>query len=54
MKNASHTRTARLSYSIGVVDGLKCSVFESKKREKERREVRFSFILPNSHVVPSD
>jgi len=42
VSKASHTRTGRLSYSIGVVDGLKASVQESKRREKERKEAKLA------------
>ncbi|GMH82131.1 hypothetical protein TrST_g9754 [Triparma strigata] len=37
---AAFTRNARMSYALGMVDGLKRSVNENKKREEERREER--------------
>lgn len=37
---ASYTRNARMSYALGMVDGLKRSVNENKKMEEERREER--------------
>ncbi|GMH73869.1 hypothetical protein TL16_g06309 [Triparma laevis f. inornata] len=37
---ASYTRNARMSYALGMVDGLKRSVSDNKKMEEERREAR--------------
>ena len=40
ISKAAYTKNARMSYSLGMVDGLKRSVAENKRIEEERRAAR--------------